>query len=590
MADTIIRERRRAKAAVDGRDNGKTTQDASVTRGSAVKSALFYVGLAALSAGCVYFLQDFFKILLEPWIDFREHALHGVSKFGNAEITADVERRDAIVDAFKYAWHAYERDAMGDDEYHPISHQGTNLSSAGGIGYTVVDSLDTMMIMGLDDEVERGRKWVAEKLSFEKDASFSTFETTIRVLGGLLSAYHLSGKDALYLEKAVDLADRMLPAFDTPSGLPLSSINLAQRTGISDGDNNGWVSTAEVATLQLEMRYLSVLTDDDVYWKAAENVMAIIRKNNLRPNLATIFMDPNSGAFIPFDIRLGSRGDSYYEYLLKQYLQTAKSEGVYREMYSESMDAINKHLVQQSTTSSLIYTAELLPERKSGNDMLWHLVPKQDHLVCFLGGSLMLGATTAGALVEEVSVPPRPAELSPEGRRDWRVGVELIHTCMETHKTATGLAPEIVHFRIPGDGIDTHMMDMPNDWYIKGARPGAPPPLDARYILRPETVESLFIAYRLSGEKRYRDHGWRIFQAIEKHCKVSTGGYAAVLNVDELPVTLEDKMETFLLSETFKYLYLLFSDADVIPLSEYVLNTEAHPLPIFMPSFRTGFS
>lgn len=99
-------------------------------------------------------------------------------------------------------------------------------------------------------------------------------------------------------------------------------------------------------------------------------------------------------------------------------------------------------------------------------------------------------------------------------------------------------------------------------------RPDAPPPLDARYILRfvhllclhfqlfifvrskicrPETVESLFIAYRLTGDNIYRKWGWRIFQAIEKHCKVETGGYAAVLNVEELPVTLEDKMETFLL-------------------------------------------
>ena len=67
----------------------------------------------------------------------------------------------------------------------------------------------------------------------------------------------------------------------------------------------------------------------------------------------------------------------------------------------------------------------------------WRLVPKQDHLVCFLGGSLMLGATTAGALIADVTVPPRPEQLTPEAKRDWRVVVELIRTCMETHKTAT---------------------------------------------------------------------------------------------------------------------------------------------------------
>ena len=68
---------------------------------------------------------------------------------------------------------------MGADEYHPISHEGTNLTEAGGIGYTVVDAIDTMMIMGLDDEVARARKWIDEKLSFDKDDKFSTFEVSL---------------------------------------------------------------------------------------------------------------------------------------------------------------------------------------------------------------------------------------------------------------------------------------------------------------------------------------------------------------------------------------------------------------------------
>lgn len=55
------------------------------------------------------------------------------------------------------------------------------------------------------------------------------FETTIRLLGGLLAAYHLSGGDALYLTRATDLGQRLLPAFDSPSGIPFSDVNL--RTG-----------------------------------------------------------------------------------------------------------------------------------------------------------------------------------------------------------------------------------------------------------------------------------------------------------------------------------------------------------------------
>ncbi|KAH7924484.1 glycoside hydrolase [Leucogyrophana mollusca] len=523
----------------------------------------------------------------------RDTHLPGVRPNSVSTFSADIPKRDAVVEAFKHAWLAYERDAMGDDEYHPFSHTGSNLTAAGGIGYTVADSIDTMLIMGLDDEYQRARTWVAEKLSFDRDAEFNTFETTIRVMGGLLAAYHLSDQDHLFLEKAQELADRILPTFETDSGLPLSLVNLGLKEGVPDMDNNGMVSTAEVATLQLEFRYLAHLTDEDIYWEKAERVMAVLRAARMPHGLASIFLSPKEGRFMTASIRLGSRGDSYYEYLIKQYLQTNQTEDVYREMYDDAMTGIHNYLVQTSISSKLIYTAELNPERTGQGELGWRLTPKQDHLVCFLGGSLMLGATTSGALLHPVSVPPRLEELSEVGKRDWKTGVELVKTCMATHETATGLSPEIVHFRMPGDEVENYAAskgNMPSDWYIKGSKPGHPPSLDARYILRPETVESLFLAFRLTGDTQYRDQGWAIFQAIEKHCRVDSGGYASVKNVDQVPVEHEDKMETFLMSETLKYLYLLFADASVLPLSEYVFNTEAHPFPVFNPSFRTGFS
>lgn len=158
-------------------------------------------------------------------------------------------------------------------------------------------------------------------------------------MGGLLSAYHLSSFDPIYLEKAVALADRMLPVFDTPTGLPLSMINLAKREGVPDESGSPLISTAEASTLQLEFRYLSHLTDDDIYWEKAEKVltiwiitvcllndliqvMEVIKKALMPHGLVAIYMNPDVGQFLMSDIRLGSRGDSYYEYLLKQYLQT----------------------------------------------------------------------------------------------------------------------------------------------------------------------------------------------------------------------------------------------------------------------------
>ncbi|KAI9569469.1 glycoside hydrolase family 47 protein [Boletus coccyginus] len=547
-----------------------------------IPSWTLFCGLIIVAA--VYVL---FQLPLNR-VHTSETPLPGVRLGVVPTFTADVQRRDAVVDAFKHAWSAYERDAMGDDEYHPLSRRGSNLTKAGGIGYTVADAIDTMLIMGLDGEYQRARKWVQNHLSFERDAAFSTFETTIRVLGGLLAAYHLSEEDPIFLEKAQELGNRILPAFETPSGLPLSSVNLLRQEGVPDHDNNGLVSTAEAATLQLEFRYLSHLTGEDSYWEKAEQVMAVLKAARPPHGLVPIFVDPGSGRYRTSSIRLGSRGDSYYEYLLKQYLQTNQTEGVYHELYGHAMTGIHDHLVQKSISGKLVYTAELIPQAGRQGEPGWQLDPKQDHLVCFLGGSLMLGATTAGALVDRVSVPPLSHELSEQAKRDWLTGAELVKTCMATHDTQTGLSAEIVHFRTPGDNVKD--WSGRTDWYIKGSQPGKMPSLDARYILRPETVESLFLAFRLTGDTLYRDHGWAIFQAIEKHCRVATGGFASVKNVDQVPVELEDKMETFLMSETLKYLYLLFSDASALPLNEYVFNTEAHPLPIFVPAIRTGFA
>ena len=67
------------------------------------------------------------------------------------------------------------------------------------------------------------------------------------------------------------------------------------------------------------------------------------------------------------------------------------------------------------------------------------------------------------------------------------------------------------------------------------------------FDFRPETVESLFIAFRLTGDERFRKFGWDIFQAIEAHCRVETGGYASVWNVDAVPAVRLDNMETFFL-------------------------------------------
>jgi hypothetical protein len=202
--------------------------------------------------------------------------------------------------------------------YHPVAEKGSQMSPK-GLGWIIVDSLDTMMVMNLTAPLAEARKWLQRSLTWDQDQDVNTFETTIRMLGGLLSAHYLakrfpdvsSRRDSVYLTKAVDLAERLLSAYDSPSGIPYASIHLGRRSGIPSHDG-GSSSMAEAATVQLEMKYLSYLTGNETYWRKAEKVMKVLDDNNMESGLLPIFVSPETGRFTSAEIRLGSRGDSYY--------------------------------------------------------------------------------------------------------------------------------------------------------------------------------------------------------------------------------------------------------------------------------------
>ncbi|KAJ3769999.1 glycoside hydrolase [Lentinula raphanica] len=494
---------------------------------------------------------------------------------------ADDERMEGIVAAFKHAWDAYARDAMGCDEYHPLSRSGDNFTTEGGIGYTIVDAIDTMYLMGLRTEYETARRWIETELSFNRSSkAVSTFETTIRVLGGLLSAHYLTS-DTLYLKHAEDLGRRLVVAFNTSSGVPHPTVNL----GKPNEPHYSYVtSLAEAGSLQLEFKYLAELTQNKTYWEKAEHAITVIRKGLLPNGLAPTRLRVQQGTFQDSVVRLGSLADSYYEYLLKQYLQTQSTDTIYQMMYNKAVDGIAENLMQETPEDHLTYMAELNPWGSTSNSS-WMLGHRQEHLVCFLAGSLMLGAVTSGSQNghQRVSIPPKPHELSPRGLRDWKMGIDLLEGCMSTHNTKTGLAPEVAEFRAIND--TNYRYD--KDWFIPRSLRLASTnrsPYEARYLLRPEVVESIFIAWRLTGNARYRDWAWDIFSSIQRHARIPTGGYGTVSDVDQVPAKLLDKQETFFMSETLKYLYLTFADANVLPLHETVFNTEAHPFPIFSPT------
>ncbi|KAD6794817.1 hypothetical protein E3N88_05713 [Mikania micrantha] len=449
----------------------------------------------------------------------------------------EAQRREKVKDAMLHAWTSYENYAWGHDELQPQSKNGVD--SFGGLGATLIDSLDTLYIMGLDEQFQKAKEWIASSLDFNKNYDASVFETTIRVVGGLLSAYDLSG-DNVFLEKAKDIADRLLPAWDTPSGIPYNIINLAHGNAHNPGWTGGDSILADSGTEQLEFIALTQRTGDPKYQQKVENVILVLNKTFPDDGLLPIYINPHRGTNSHSTITFGAMGDSFYEYLLKVWIQGNKTAEVkhYRVMWETSMKGLLS-LVRKTAPSSFTYISE-----KIGNS----LIDKMDELACFAPGMIALGSSGYG----------------PEDSRKFlNLAEELAWTCYNFYQsTPTKLAGENYFFHSGQD------MTVGTSWNI----------------LRPETVESLFYLWRLTGNKTYQEWGWNIFQAFEKNSRVESG-YVGLKDVNT--GVKDNMMQSFFLAETLKYLYLLFSPPSVISLDEWVFNTEAHPLKI-VPRIAPG--
>jgi hypothetical protein len=428
------------------------------------------------------------------------------------------------------------------------------MAQPNGLGWIIVDALDTLMLMNLTKELNHAREWISTSLDYEKDQDVNTFETTIRMLGGLLSAHYLqeslpgmkpanANEEDLFLEKATDLADRLMGAYDSPSGVPWASVVLKTGKGQASHADGGASSTAEATTLQLEMKYLAFLTGESHYWEKAEKVMQVIDNNGAKDGLVPIFVYADKGEFRGSEIRLGSRGDSYYEYLIKQYFQTEKHEPVYLEMWDEALKGVKKHLI----TYSKDHHFTVLAERPAGIEGTLH--PKMDHLVCFMPGTIALAATGGLSLAEAKKLPT----WGKEQEENMELARELTKTCIGMYRaTATTLAPEIVHFNIydPPKMMRQEILKSKSelelsenaawkeDYIIKGA--------DSHNLQRPETVESLFYMWRITGDEIYREWGWEMFDAFVKHTMVENGGgFTSVNDVTVIPPPSRDNMESF---------------------------------------------
>ena len=442
-------------------------------------------------------------------------------------------RREYIKAAAKHAWTGYKTHAFGADEVGPVS--GKPISHWGGIGTTLVDALDTLWLMGMMDEFYEARDWVSSNLDHDKDVDASLFETTIRSLGGLLSAFDWSG-DSVFLEKAWDLGDRLAKAFDD-DGIPIGSINLSTGKSSSPTWLHNQLILADVATLPVEFRQLSKHTGKDVYAAKAERIFQKLKDIEPADGLFPDFLTNKKGdlKFANNRISFGPYGDSFYEYELKIWLQGGRKEPMYRSMYDKSMDGMHDKKLRVSADGLTYIFFE--------NDQT-----RMDHLTCFMGGLLALGAWSDPDGIH-----------SERAQRDLKTSKALAYTCYQMYASMpTGLSADVVHFE--PDGI----------------RAGK----DRNYKLRPETVETMFILSSITGDPIYREWGWEIFQSIEKYCKtdIAYGRLHDVTRTDKAP---DDSMESFFMAETLKYLYLLMDPDSEVDLEKYVFNTEAHPLKIW---------
>lgn len=370
---------------------------------------------------------------------------------------------------FLHAWTGYKKYAWGHDDLKPLSKTYHDWYGE-PLLMTPVDALDTMILMELDDEATATKQYILENLSFDKDIEVQNFEITIRLLGGLLTNYQLTG-DKRFLTLAEDLGNRLLPVFNSPTGMPYRYVNL--KTGkVSKPISN----PAEIGTLIIEFGTLSKLTGKPIYFDKAKRALVETYKRRSKIGLVGEWINVETGTWTNTDSHISGAIDSYYEYLLKCSLLFGDQDC--KRMWNESITAINKYLVDEV--------------RADGDVELWY-----GHADMNTGARR---ATTYGALDAFF-----PAVLALSG--DLKRAKLLQDSSFKMWRYA-GIEPEEFDYRAR-----------------KITSPG--------YPLRPEIVESTYYLYRYTKDEKYLLMGERLWRQFVNHCRTEEA-YAALKSVETM--------------------------------------------------------
>uniref|UniRef100_A0A8R1DP77 alpha-1,2-Mannosidase n=1 Tax=Caenorhabditis japonica TaxID=281687 RepID=A0A8R1DP77_CAEJA len=472
----------------------------------------------------------------------EEGQKHAEKKNSGTYFTPTViqEYREKVRRMFYHAYNGYLDNAFPLDELKPITCVGQD--TWGSFSLSLIDALDTLLVMGNTTEFKRAVAMVLEKVRDDANVNVSVFETNIRVVGGLLSAHMLAGRhrdlvadwagypcDGPLLKLAVKMADRLMPAFNTDTGMPYGTVNL--KYGVHK-DETPITCTAGVGTFIIEFGTLSRLTGDDKYEKVALKALDALWSTRSPIGLVGNHINVQTGAWTATDSGIGAGVDSYFEYLAKAaYLFRRPS---LMKQFHEHVTAINKH------------------------------VRKDDW---FMWVSMTKGA---------VSLP-----IFQSLEAFWPGILTMVGDVQDASRIMLTYAEVIRKYGFPPEFYNIHNEE----------------PVDKRsaFPLRPEMVESLMYLYRATRDDIWLELGAEMIDAVEASARTKCG-YATINNVKEH--NIEDRMESFFLAETTKYMYLLFDpdnfihsrgdQASILTTSKnltcavyaggYIFNTEAHPV------------
>jgi mannosidase alpha-like ER degradation enhancer 2 len=359
---------------------------------------------------------------------------------------------------FLHSWQGYERYAWGHDELRPVSRTFRDWYGD-SLLMTPVDSLDTLLLLGETAEAEKAKTLILSRLSFDKDMEVQNFEVTIRLLGGLLSGYQRTG-DRRLLKLAEDLGTRLLPVFNSPTGMPYRFVNL--KTGKTrDARSN----PAEIGTLLLEFGTLAKLTGKPVFYDKAKNAVVELYKRRSKIGLVGEEIDVETGQWLSPASHVGGGIDSYYEYLLKSARLFGDQD--LAAMWKESVRAINRYLADEALTGLWYGQVDRTTGERTASEF--------GALHAFLPAVLALGGDPGDL--------GRARRLEESAYKMWNLN---------------GIEPEVLDYRT---------------MQIK----------EAGYPLRPEIIESAYYLYAYTKDPRYLEMGRTFFMGLLAHCRTADG-------------------------------------------------------------------